>query len=217
MSKTYSALLMAVALTGLSTAMASTDELLTYTFDSLDGTPSFQASGVSGSVFDRDQDHFIAYSTTVGAPQPAAIGNAWDTDNLDTGRYFTFTLNAGAPLTLNSVSLDLMATPEAGGDGGPTHFSVRSSLDGFAADDVSGTLSSSFTTQSFSPNAVLSTGQSVEFRVFAWGTGNSGATFAADNVHVAGIAPVPEPSTAASVGLGLALLACAQRFGRRSA
>lgn len=217
MSKTFQSVLLVVALTGMRSAMAAPDELLTYTFDSLDGTPSFQAPGVSGSIFDRDQDHFIAYSTTVGAPQPAAIGNAWDSASIDTSRYFTFTLNAGAPLTLNNVSLDLLATPEDGGDGGPTHFSVRSSLDGFAADDVSGTLTGSFTTALFSPNTALTTGQSIEFRVYAWGTGNSGATFAADNVHVTGVAPVPEPTTAASVGLGLAFLACVHRFGRRSA
>ncbi len=217
MSKTFHSLLSAGALIGLSSVSTSADELLTYTFDSLDGTPSFQAPGVSGSVFDRDQDHFIAYSTTVGAPQPAAVGNAWDTTSVDTSRYFTFTLNAGAPLTLNNVSLDLEVTPEIGGDGGPTHFSVRSSLDGFGTDEVAGTLSSSFATESFSPNVALSSGQSIEFRVYAWGTANSGAILAADNVHVTGIAPVPEPSTAVSVGLGLALLAGMRRFERRSA
>ena len=117
MSKTLQSLLFAGVLTSLSSVNAFADELLTYTFDSLDGTPSFQDPAVSGSIFDRDQDHFIAYSTTVGAPQPAAIGNALDSASIDTGRYFTFTLNAVAPLTLNNVSLDMLATPEAGGDG----------------------------------------------------------------------------------------------------
>lgn len=191
-------------------------DLLTYNFDSLDGTPSFQAPGVTGSLFDRDQDHFIAYSVLTGSPQPAAIGNAWDTASFDASRYFTFSLTAAASLTINSVALDLQSTPEDGGDGGPTLYAIRSSLDGFAADNISGSLSGGFLTSTFSPNAVLGAGETVEFRVYAWGTANSGATVAADNVHLTGIAPVPEPISVVPVGLALIGLAAGRRLNRRS-
>ncbi len=217
MVKTSPSSLLAVA---IATAFASTAfgaDLLTYSFDSLDGTPSYQVPGVSGSVFDRDPDHFIVYSTLVGSPQPAAVGNAWDAATFDSGRYFTFTLNAGAALTLDTVQLDLLATPETGGDGGPTHFSIRSSLDGFSSDAVAGTLGSSFSTESFSPHTAVGASQAVEFRIYAWGTANGGATLSADNVRVTGIAPVPEPSTAVLAGMALIGVAVWRRCARVTA
>ena len=212
MVKTSPSSLLAVAIATVFAGTAHGADLLTYTFDSLDGTPSYQVPGVSGSIFDRDPDHFMVYSTLVGTPQPAAVGNAWDTADFDGGRYFTFTLNAGAALTLDTVQFDLLATPEDGGDGGPTQFSIRSSLDGFASDSVTGALGSGFATKTFSPHIALGASQSIEFRIYAWGTSDGGATLSADNVRVTGVAPVPEPSTAVLAGMALIGIA----FWRRS-
>lgn len=217
MVKTSPSSLLAAAFATVSAGTAFGADLLTYTFDSLDGTPSYQVPGVSGSVFDRDPDHFIVYSTLVGTPQPAAVGNAWDAATFDSGRYFTFTLNAGAALTLDTIQLDLLATPESGGDGGPTHFSIRSSLDGFSSDAVAGTLGSSFSTASFSPHTAVGASQSVEFRIYAWGTANGGATLSADNVRVTGVAPVPEPSTTVLAGVALLGIAMWRRCARVTA
>ena len=217
MAKNFHSLLLMVVVGTATHRSAFAADLLTYTLDSLDGTPSFQAPGVSGSVFDRDPDHFIAYSTLEGNPQPAAVGNGWDAATLDASRYFTFTLNAGAALTLDAVQLDLLARPEEGGDGGPNHFAIRSSLTGFSSDDLAGTLSSSFTTETFSPHVAVAGGQSVEFRIYAWGTADSGATVAADNIRVTGVAPVPEPSSAILSAVALLGIALWRRNTRMAA
>jgi PEP-CTERM motif len=217
MVKTSPSSLLAVALATVFAATAHGADLLAYNFDSLDGTPSYQVPGVSGSIFDRDPDHFIVYSTLVGSPQPAAVGNAWDAATFDSGRYFTFTLNAGAALTLDTVQFDLLATPEEGGDGGPTRFALRSSLDGFSSDAISGTLGSSFATETFSPHTAVGVSQAIEFRIYAWGTANGGATLSADNVRVTGAIAVPEPSTAVLAGLALIGIAFWRRTTRGAA
>lgn len=213
MTRTFKSPVAAIAAVLTIAPAASAGDILNYSFDSLDGTPSFQASGISGSVFDRDGDHFISYSTLTGNPAPAAISNGWDTTGFSSGYYYTFSVTASTSIIWNSVRLDLQASPSSAGSDAPTHFAIRSSVDGFSTDLAAGLLTSSFTTEYADQHINATGGTSVEYRVYAWGTSSAGATVAVDRVAVS---TVPEPASAPLVALGLAAAAGITAINRRS-
>lgn len=113
----------------------------------------------------------------------AFSGNgSWGT-SFSATRYIQFraTANTGYQLTITSISLDAWRS-----GAGATSFALRSSLDNYASDLLTGSLgtsSANFSTSlSSSFENLIDT---ITFRIYAWG-GNSSGDFRADNISVGG-------------------------------
>ncbi len=124
---------------------------------------------------------------------------------------FTITPNPGHALNLNSLSLDAAIVNPAGSYTG--FFEVRSSVDGFTAAVLSGTITSispTFTSYSTTLGPSFVNLPSTEFRIYLWDS-NEGKKRAVlvDNIHVMGNSVViPEPpSWLAAAALGGVALA----------
>ncbi len=120
--------------------------------------------------------------------------------------YYTFTVTPAAGGTSwNGLTLDLANFDAAGINDGPTRFAVRSSLDNFTANLLTGTVGAAFTTDTTALDVTATT--PVEYRLYGFAAGTTGGLLQVDNVALTLAAPVPEPSTVpALIFLGAAFL-----------
>lgn len=98
--------------------------------------------------------------------------NSWNTATIDLTAYFEFTLTPSSGYLIDFVSF--VYTGQTSGTG-PTNFAFRSSLDGYMANI--GTPTATGTTISLSGALYQGITSAVTFRIYAWGTTNSGGTF----------------------------------------
>lgn len=108
--------------------------------------------------------------------------NSWNTTSLDSTAYFDWTLTPA-----NGFGVDFTSLSGAWqrSSTGPSSYSLRSSLDGFVSDIASGTIGGSGAADpyniSLSAAAFNSIVAPVTFRLYAWGTTNSGGTFSVND------------------------------------
>lgn len=179
----------------------SPQTVVSYTFADTAGRPAAAAPGVQGSEFVRDASADTFYDHSAGNPAPDANSNDWSmASNIDTRLYYTFTVTPAAGGTSwNALTLDVADFDAASINDGPTRFAVRSSLDGFTSNLLTGTVGSTFTTATTALNVTSKV--PVEYRIYGFGAGSTGGLFQIDNVALTFAAPVPEPSTLLWLGL----------------
>ncbi len=143
--------------------------------------------------------------------------NSWNTTSIDLDAYFTFTLTPASGFEIDFD--DFVYTGQRSGTG-PTLFAFRSSVDSFASD--LGTPTATGTTIDLSSTAYQGVIAPIEFRLYAWGTTNSGGTFSVNdftfNGTASAIAAIPEPTAFVFWGLatgaaGLTYVARRRRAG----
>ncbi|BBO35601.1 beta strand repeat-containing protein [Lacipirellula parvula] len=104
--------------------------------------------------------------------------NSWNTTSLDNTAYFDWTLSPSSGFSIDFASLTGNWQRSSTG---PSSYSLRSSLDGYGADLVTGSIGGSGTAEAFNLSLASATLNSVvapiTFRLYAWGTTNSGGTF----------------------------------------
>lgn len=162
----------------------------------------------------------MTYSTS-GSPPPALQVSANDTpSSFNSSRYlsFTVTANPGYALNLDEFRFDVARVYTTGGF--TVNYEVRSSVDGFTAAFLSGTVT---TASGVWGNVYTTLGPafvnlgSVEFRLYLWDSNNSVNNYILlDNITVVGTTVViPEPPTLAAALLlgGLGLLRVVRRRG----
>lgn len=105
--------------------------------------------------------------------------NSWNTVALDTDAYFTWTLTPSSGYQVSFVDLQFIAQKSGSG---PTNASIRSSLDSFASDIDSWTMSAS--SQTFPSRTITLSGASfqdiltpIEFRLYGWGASGASGTY----------------------------------------
>jgi hypothetical protein len=136
--------------------------------------------------------------------------NSWSMGGLDINDYFTFSLtpDPGFQLTLTQLQLD-----ERRSGTGIRDWSLRSSLDSFAA-DIGAAFSVPDNTSTRANQSVDLTGglfddlsSAIEFRVYGYNAEASSGTWRLDNVDLFGtITPVPEISGTFWISLSLAVV-----------
>jgi hypothetical protein len=121
----------------------------------------------------------VAQNVTASSLQEVGLETTWNnTDDLPVGRittspsanlaqYLTFTVqSAGPPITFKSLSYDKQSYLGAG----PTHASIRSSLDSFGADiAVVSVNPDGFQSLSFDLSAMSAASSPVTFRIYFYG------------------------------------------------
>jgi hypothetical protein len=125
--------------------------------------------------------------------------DGWPTGAINTNMYIAFTLTPNAGYTLNLTSIDLnmrRSTTGSPAGSGPRQWSIRSSIDGFAADITTGTL-----TQNPTPTATVSLGSAfnnvntpITFRLYGYDVFNNPGglnRFVYDNITVKGLMLLP--------------------------
>ena len=207
----------AVSLLAAAPLVADTPQtVLSYTFSDTTGAPASTAAGVSASDLVRDDSTFTVYDNTSGNPAPDANSNGWTTAAApDPALYYTFTITPAAGGTSwNAITLDLANFDAEAIDDGPTQFAVRSSLDGFTANLLTGTVGAGFATETAALSVTSTT--PVEYRIYGFGAGTADGLLQIDNVSLTFDSAVPEPSAGSAVFLVsfLALIACVRRRGR---
>jgi hypothetical protein len=93
------------------------------------------------------------------------------TTTLDPNAYFQFTVTAGAGyyLQLNTVTLTIRRSTTGTSGAGPQSWSLRSSLDGYSTDLLTGTLTTSYQTVPVTlPAAFQSIASTVTFRLYGY-------------------------------------------------
>src|SRR5450756_525466 len=104
----------------------------------------------------------------------------WPTGAIDLNAYTEFTLTAGAGyyLSLTNVSLVQRRSSTGSAGAGPNQWSIRSSLDNYASDITSGSMTSAYVTYTVTlPAAFQSIPSNVTFRVYGYNTAiSSGGT-----------------------------------------
>lgn len=144
------------------------------------------------------------------SPSPASgtfSANSWSTGGLDVNEYFAFSLtpNPGFKFSLTELQVD-----ERRSGTGIRDWSLRSSLDAFAA-DIGTAFSVPDNTSTRSDQTIdLSGGlfddltNTIEFRFFGFNAESGSGTWRLDNVELFGtITPVPEISGSIWIALGL--------------
>ena len=176
--------------------------VVAYTFSGATGAPTSTAPGVSGSTFIRDAADNTFYDNTAGNPAPDTNSSDWTTAATpDLTRYYTFTVTpASGGSSWKGITLDVANFDAADINDGPTLFAVRSSLDGFTSNLLTGTVGMAFTTATAALNVTASS--PVEYRIYGYGAGTTGGLLQVDNVALTLTAPVPEPSAWMALGLG---------------
>jgi hypothetical protein len=125
--------------------------------------------------------------------------DGWPTGALDPNAYLQFSLtpNSGKLLSLTYLAMEIRRSTTGTPVGsGPTKWSLRSSLDGYAVDIASGTLTTNSTpaTTVSLPTSFLNRSSSVSFRLYGYNTViTSGGLnrFVYDNISVAGTVILP--------------------------
>lgn len=154
----------------------------------------------------------IAASST-NPPGPAPT-------NATTDYYsFTITPSAGTTLTFNTLTFDA-GNLSSSANNNAFSISLQVSQNSFASNFGSALVNNntSFQNFSFDLSGFSPTTSAIEFRLVIRDNSTS-ATLGGllDNIVVnADVAPIPEPSTYAMIGLGAALLVGIQRFRRKS-
>ena len=176
-----------------------------YTFAGASGSPTTTASGVTGGEFVRDSSANTFYDNTAGNPAPDANSKGWTTSaTVDLALYYTFTVTPTASGTSwNGFMMDLANFDAASINDGPTRFALRSSLDGFTTNLLTGVVSVGFTTDAVALN--VTSRVPVEYRIYGYGAGTTGGLLQVDNVALTFAPAVPEPSTAVACGLAVLL------------
>ncbi len=203
-SRTFVASLLLVLVPSVAPAQ-TLKTVVSYTFSGTTGAPTTTAAGVSASNFIRDPADITFYDNTSGNPAPDTNSNGWTTATvLDLTEYYTFTVTpAMGGTSWNGFTLDVANFDAAQIDDGPTRFVVRSSLDGFTGNLLTGTVGVAFTTDATALNVTSS--NPVEYRIYGFGAGTTQGLFQIDNVALTFVTPVPEPSTLEGIGIGLAV------------
>lgn len=183
-------------------------------------SPTFVATGASAGVF----------SGNLGTPTPggnsplysAGSGGAYFSASNWMGaapgtNYFEFTLvpDPDYALSINSLTFGYRATGT-----GPTFFAMRSSVDAYATDLVTGTLAGDSTWHSSGPLGIALAGldTSTTFRIFGSGASSSLGTFRIDDVTLGGtVSAIPEPSAYGLIAGVLILTGAAVRRRLRAA
>lgn len=198
------------------------------------GTASVDSDQTSvASVFGNDAGFTPTINSTAGNPFPSIQATADQISGSGspiatpttpvTTDYYTFTITPVAGFTLDFVSLRLDAatlTTVASGTNNSFNLSLQTSLNNFATNIAIYTVGNNTTFSNFewdlSSFSSTSGTTPVEFRI-AIRDDNSASTrgLLIDNV-VLSANVVPEPSTYAMMGLGVALLVGMQRFRRKS-
>ena len=168
--------------------------LAQWNFDTSTPVPTAVAANVS------------ATNTTIGSgvtgptyPQgnpstgKAFSGSAWNVASPDANKYLEFSLSPASSFT---VSVNELSFDEQRSNTGPTTWTLRSSLDDFAADinttptsTTSPTSNGSFTSRvvSLSANAALQNGSTpITFRIYGYGASGLGGTWRFDNITLNG-------------------------------
>ena len=108
--------------------------------------------------------------------------NSWNTTALDATAYFDWTLTPANGFAIDFTSLSGAWQRSSTG---PSSYALRSSLDGFVSDLAGGTIGGSgsadpynISLSSASLNSVIAP---ITFRLYAWGTTNSGGTFSVND------------------------------------
>lgn len=109
--------------------------------------------------------------------------NSWNTAAIDLTAYFTFTLTPNSGYAIDFTSLT-GAWQRSGT--GPESYAVRSSLDGFSSNIAAGAITGSgsevaMPAINLGAAAFDNVTGPIEFRIYAWGTTNSGGTFSVNN------------------------------------
>ena len=112
--------------------------------------------------------------------------NGWNTTTIDLTAYITFTLTpvAGKNIRLSSFTY----TGQTSGTG-PTSFAFRSSVDNFA--NNLGSPDNNGATIDLSAAQFQNIKTAITFRLYAWGTTNSGGTFSVNSFVFAGAVVLP--------------------------
>lgn len=180
------------------------------------GTPSgFTVGAFSiGNTFGTVADPVNASSASSGYPGATGTGNIGNAVNIGalntaTSAFYTvtFTPDAGNALTISGFDFGARSTGT-----GPQAFSLRSDLDGFAADIITGTIANNSAWAYFDTAPFTLTGavdQAITLRLYTFnGTGSPASSTInsrLDDITIEVSAAIPEPSTVA--GLGAALVA----------
>ncbi len=176
---------------------AAQQPVVSYTFNGATGTPNQTAAGVSASQFVRDNSADTFYDSTAGNPAPDANSSGWTTAAaLDPALYYTFSVTANTGgASWNTLTLDLANFDAAAINDGPAAFTVRSSLDGFTATLLSGSVGATFAHYTVPLGAATSV--PVEYRIYGFRAGSADGLLQVDNVTL--ILAVPEPSATAAL------------------
>jgi autotransporter-associated beta strand protein len=114
------------------------------------------------------------------------VANSWNTASIDLTAYFTFTLNPSSGYEIDFGSFLWSFQRSAAG---PTNMVLRSSIDSFAADIWSTNTTSTSAlsvSNSLSGASFQNITNSIEFRIYGWGTTNSGGTFSVNDFRFTG-------------------------------
>lgn len=191
----------------LSGALAGNAQLVTYDFENgTTGNPapaSFVDGDVSASSFDINAGRSITYPA--GNPGQAISATGWTGDAGSKYWEFTLTANAGIVFDLSNFSFDYRSTGS-----GPTQWSV--SINGSTVGSGAFLTDSTYHSESFEI-ATLSGLSSAQIQLVGYGTTSGAGRLSIDNVVLDGLTltQVPEPSTWALLGGGLAFLAYRMR------
>lgn len=170
--------------------------VIRYDFSGAAGAPAATALEVSGSEFIRDNSAATFYDNTAGNPAPDANSNGWTAAaTADLSRYYTFTITPSPRGTSwNGLTLNLANFDAAAINDGPTRFAVRSSLDQFTADLLTGAVGAAFATQTATLNVTAAA--PVEYRIYGFAAGTAGGLLQVDNVALTYAAPEPSAALA---------------------
>ncbi len=193
---------LAALLTGLFLFLLSftaTAQLGTYSFTGTGGCPN-----PNGAVNSQPANAVFSNYTTVNTScqntSDVFDNKQWNQATaIDLGQYnqFTITPNAGYTLTLSNISFTQVATDDP--SSGTTEWHLRSSIDGYAADISSGTI----TTTTQSPSINLPSGNftnigAVTFRLYVTNIKSSSTVWSNDDVTVTGTTNANVPADPAN-------------------
>lgn len=197
-------------------SVAGRAQILIYSFTSASTAPTAIAANLSGGPISTGGGvATTSNSSPVSSGYAGASGGYFVSDNGWTGaspgvNYFQFTVTPSANVAVSLTSLSF-GYRESGTSTGPTAFTVRSSIDAYAADLAVGALTNSDNAWRNTGNTsvTLSFTSATTFRIYASGAASATPTLRMDDLTLNGsVAAVPEPATVA-VALGLTALGAA--------